>query len=219
MGLHSLSEFNKEPEKKLPTLNDFGGFSGDEQKSSLFSEDEPKRQKRKKIEDMSFDEVVTRAKDIILYALTMSPKTRKQLADKLKEKEIPEKAAEEALNKMTEVGLIDDAQFAKSWTYSRHTYKGLSASAIKRELKLKGVDEELINDALETITVDNEWERALELAERKAPSTRNLPKDKRVNRLVGMLARKGYSGNIAYNVVKEVLNNEEANTVEEWVEE
>lgn len=223
MGIHSFSDLNAsmpEKNKKPISLNDFGKFEGDKTKSSLFDDDKPeKKTRRKKIEDMSYEEVVTRAKDVILYALSMSPKTRKQLADKLKEKEIPDEAANDALNRMTEVGLIDDVQFAKSWVYSRHTYKGLSAMAIKRELKQKGVEEEIINDALENLGHDEEWERALELVKRKAHSTRNVPHDSRVRRLVGMLARKGYNGNIAFNAVKEVLNEEKENTVEEWIEE
>lgn len=213
MGIHSFSELNGSfPEKGKKQANELGT-----QNFSLF--DEPEKKKKKKIEEMSYDEVVLKAKDIILYALSMSPKTRKQLEDKLKEKNIPEPAAKEALDKMAEVGLIDDAQFAKSWVYSRHTYKGLSAMAIKRELKLKGVDEEIINESLETIGYDAEWEKALEMVARKAKSTKHLEKQVRVRRLVGMLARKGYSGNIAFNAVKEILNNEETDDNIEWVED
>lgn len=212
MGIHSFSDLNS----SLPEKNNKPKVES-ETPSSLF--DQPEKKKKKKIEEMSYEEVVLKAKDIILYALSMSPKTRKQLEDKLKDKNIPEAAAKDALDKMTEVGLIDDEQFAKSWVYSRYTYKGLSAMAIKRELKLKGIEEETINNALETIGYDEEWEKALEMVARKAPSTRHLDKQVRVRRLVGMLARKGYNGGIAFNAVKEILNKEENEETIEWVED
>lgn len=216
MGIHSFSDLNSSlPEKQVKQRKPKTPET--ENTSSLF--DKPEKQRKKKIEEMSYDEVVLKAKDIILYALSMSPKTRKQLEDKLKEKNIPEAAAKEALEKMTEVGLIDDQQFAKSWVYSRYTYKGLSAMAIKRELKLKGVDEDIINEALETVGHDEEWQKALEMVARKAKSTKHLDKQVRVRRLVGMLARKGYNGNIAFNAVKEILNNETDEEHIDWVEE
>jgi regulatory protein len=157
---------------------------------------------------MSHDEQVEHAKTICLNTLTMVARTRSQLADKLAEKGVPDDVAEEALNRLSEVGLIDDAAYARTYAASRHSGRGLAAGAIRRELSRKGVDAELIDDAVETIDSDAEQSRAIELVRRKAPSTRNLERQVRTRRLVGMLARKGYNGSIAYGAVRTVLDEE-----------
>ncbi len=181
--------------------------------SNLFSsdfEDEPKKSRsgrRQRVEDLPRDEQLDKAKDIILTALTMMPRTRHQLAEKLATKEIPEDVANEALNRLTEVGLIDDKAFAEVWVTSRHQGAGLAGSAIRRELVQKGVDPDFIEAALENLDSDMERERALELVRRRAPSTKRLAKDARTRRLAGMLARKGYGG-MAFAVVKQVLTEE-----------
>jgi regulatory protein len=156
---------------------------------------------------MTREEQVEAAKNTALNSLSASAKTRGQLEQKLAEKGHVEDVVKEALDRLAEVGLVDDGAFARSWVTSRHSFKGLSASAIRRELRMKKVDDELIDAALEDLTSEDEVERARELVERKAKSTRGLPRDARVRRLVGMLARKGYGG-VAFSIVKEVLDNE-----------
>lgn len=182
------------------------GYFADE--ANTVDPDKKPRTRRVKIEDMPHDDQVEKAKTIILNALSMSAKTRGQLAEKLASKDIPEAAAKEALDRLTEVGLIDDEAFAKGWVTSRHRSRGLSSSAIKRELRQKGIDDELAEAALAQLTAEEEWERAVELVTRKAPSTARLDRQARVRRLAGMLARKGYSGGTAFAVVKQVLDAE-----------
>ncbi|MEV4259258.1 regulatory protein RecX, partial [Spirillospora sp. NPDC049652] len=55
-----------------------------------------------------------------LRLLTGSPRTRAQLADALRRKDIPDEVAEHVLGRFTDVGLIDDEAFAQSWVRSRH---------------------------------------------------------------------------------------------------
>jgi regulatory protein len=157
---------------------------------------------------MDHPEQVEAAKNTALFSLSASAKTRGQLETKLAEKGHTPEVIAEALDRLAEVGLIDDAAFAKGWVSSRHNGRGLSGSAIRRELRQKGVDDESIDAALEDLGAEDELERARELVARKLASTRNLPRDARVRRLTGMLARKGYGGGIAFSVVREALADE-----------
>ena len=150
--------------------------------------------------------MLTRARNSVLYQLGSSPRSRFQLATRLKENGIPDDIIEEVLDRYVELGFINDATFANSLTESRHRSKGLARNAIKQELKQKGVNPEEVEVALESISEEDEYKRAYELVVRKAPSTARLEKDARTRRLVGMLSRKGYSPNIAFKVVKEVLS-------------
>ncbi|MFF9037679.1 recombination regulator RecX [Streptomyces sp. NPDC014892] len=149
-----------------------------------------------------------RARAICLRLLTGTPRTRKQLADALHKREIPEDVAEEVLSRFEEVGLINDSAFADAWVESRHHGRGLARRALARELRTKGVDSALIDEAVSQLDSEQEETTARELVARKLRSTRGLDRDKRLRRLAGMLARKGYPEGMALRVVRQALEEE-----------
>jgi regulatory protein len=151
---------------------------------------------------------VERARAICLRLLTGTPRTRKQLADALRKREIPDDAAEEVLSRFEEVGLINDSAFADAWVESRHHSRGLARRALAQELATKGVDSTLIDEAVAQLDSDQEEATARELVARKLRSTRGLDRDKRLRRLAGMLARKGYPEGMALRVVRQALEEE-----------
>ncbi|MFE7748475.1 recombination regulator RecX [Streptomyces sp. NPDC057428] len=155
---------------------------------------------------------VEQAGNICLRLLTGTPRTRKQLADALRKREIPDEAAEEVLSRFEDVGLINDAAFADAWVESRHHGRGLGRRALVRELRTKGVDSALIDEAVGQLDSDQEEETAKELVARKLRSTRGLDRDKRIRRLAGMLARKGYGEGMALRVVRQALEAEGEDT-------
>ncbi|MFJ5547257.1 recombination regulator RecX [Streptomyces sp. NPDC093225] len=148
------------------------------------------------------------ARAICLRLLTGSPRTRRQLGDALHKRGIPEEVSEEVLSRFEEAGLIDDAAFAGAWVESRHHGRGLARRALARELRTKGVDSALIDRAMERLDSDREEETARDLVDRKLRSTRGLDRDKRIRRLAGMLARKGYPEGMALRVVRRALEEE-----------
>lgn len=146
------------------------------------------------------------ARALCLRALTGAPKTRQQLAEMLARKDVPEEAAEAVLDRFVEVGLIDDAAFARAWVESRQSGRALARRALQAELKAKGVDAEVAAQAVETVDADDERAAALQLVQRRARSMQRLDRATATRRLVGMLARKGYNGGMAAAVVREVLD-------------
>jgi regulatory protein len=153
-----------------------------------------------------------RARAICLRLLTGTPRTRKQLADALRKREIPEEVAEEVLSRFEEVGLIDDSAFADAWVESRHHGRGLARRALAQELRTKGVDSTLIDEAVSQLDSEQEEATARELVARKLRATRGLDRDKRLRRLAGMLARKGYPEGMALRVVRQALEEEGEDT-------
>ncbi|MGW1778413.1 recombination regulator RecX [Streptomyces sp. NPDC002143] len=153
-----------------------------------------------------------RARAICLRLLTGTPRTRKQLADALRKREIPDDVAEEVLSRFEEVGLINDSAFADAWVESRHHGRGLARRALAQELRTKGVDSALIEEAVSQLDSEQEEETARELVARKLRSTRGLDRDKRLRRLAGMLARKGYPEGVALRVVRQALEEEGEDT-------
>jgi regulatory protein len=146
------------------------------------------------------------ARGICLRALTGAPKTRKQLADLLAKRGVPEDAAAAVLDRFTEVGLIDDAAYARAWVSSRQAGRGLARRALSAELRAKGVDAEVAAAALDEVDPQEEWDAARRLVARRLPSMQRLDRQTAERRLVGMLARKGYGGGLAGYVVREALD-------------
>ncbi|WP_427919610.1 recombination regulator RecX [Streptomyces sp. cg40] len=153
-----------------------------------------------------------RARGICLRLLTGNPRTRKQLADALRKREIPDEVADEVLSRFEEVGLINDGAFADAWVESRHHGRGLARRALAQELRTKGVDSTLIDEAVSQLDSEQEEATARELVDRKLRSTQGLDRDKRLRRLAGMLARKGYSQGMALRVVRQALEEEGEDT-------
>lgn len=145
------------------------------------------------------------ARTILLDQLTGRARTRKELAEKLAKKHVPDEVAEALLDRFTEVGLIDDAAFAREWVQSRQEGRGLARRALSQELRRKGVDSEVIAEAVEEVDPDEEVEAARVLVRRKLRSLGRFDDVTKVRRLVGMLARKGHSSGVAFQVVREEM--------------
>ncbi|MEZ0163818.1 regulatory protein RecX [Kineococcus sp. LSe6-4] len=135
--------------------------------------------------------------------LTMAPRTRAQLADKMAAKEVPADVAVEVLDRFEEVGLVDDRAFADGWVRSRSVGRGRRALA--QELRRKGVDDETAAQALEAVDHDTQLEAARDLVERKLRSVRGLERAVAERRLFGMLARRGFPTDVVLRVVREAL--------------
>ncbi|WP_328916554.1 MULTISPECIES: recombination regulator RecX [unclassified Streptomyces] len=151
-----------------------------------------------------------RARELCLRLLTGTPRTRSQLAEALRKREIPDDVAEHVLERFQDVGLIDDQAFANAWVESRHRGRGLARRALAQELRHRGVDAELVTEAVGLLDSEQEEATARELVRRRLPGTRGLDRDKRIRRVAGMLARKGYSEGLALKVVRDALAEESA---------
>jgi regulatory protein len=146
------------------------------------------------------------ARNLCLRALTGAPKTRQQLADMLEKRGVPDEAAIAVLDRFTEVGLIDDAAYARAWVSSRQSGRGLARRALRAELRAKGVEDEVALEAVELVDDEDERAAAQQLVERRLRAMRRLDRGTATRRLIGMLARKGYSGGVAAAVVREALD-------------
>ena len=142
----------------------------------------------------------------MVYRLLASrARSRLELRQALLRKDIDEDVADGVLQKFVDAGLVDDASFAEEWVTQRQRSQGLGRKALGFELRRKGIDEHLVESALSNVDSDAEAERARELVQRKLRSMNSLDHTAKMRRLVGMLARKGYSEGLAYRVVKEEI--------------
>jgi len=150
------------------------------------------------------------ARQIALRLLESQPRTRAELERAMSRRGVPADAATAVLDRFTEVGLIDDEAFAAAWVTSRHSGRGLGRRALSQELRKRGVDDETVRQAVETVSADDERDAAVALVERRRRTMTGLPRDTQIRRLVGMLARKGFSQSLAMTVVLEALEDSAA---------
>lgn len=109
------------------------------------------------------------------------------------------------LNRFEEVGLLDDQSFADQWVESRHRGRKLPRRALVVELRRKGLDDDVIDQAVAVIDRDAEATAALELAASKVRGLAGQPYDVALRRLVGVLSRRGFGGEQAWSAAKSVL--------------
>lgn len=151
----------------------------------------------------------TRAKTIVYNQLAYSAKTRGQLRKKLQAEGFEAELIEPLLDKFEAAKLIDDAEYAQTFVAQKSRTKKLSRAALRRELAERGVRGEEAENALAQRTDEQEREDAAELVRKKLRPGMDLSdraeKDKVTRRLLGMLARRGYSSSVSMSVIREEL--------------
>lgn len=154
------------------------------------------------------------ARALCLRLLTARARTRSELEAQLTKRGYPDDISAKVLDRLAEVGLVDDADFAEQWVRSRRLNAGKGKRALASELRNKGVDSEVITAALADIDAGAERVRAEQLVRDRLrreklgdPDDRDA-ENKVARRLVGMLARRGYGQTMALDVVTTELANE-----------
>ncbi len=142
---------------------------------------------------------------ILLRRLSSTPRTRHELREDLNKRGADPDASERVLDRFEEVGLVDDVAFTRLWVESRHRSKALARPVLRRELQQRGVDADTIEQGLEDIDDEGEFQRAMSFAEGKARLRSGEELPAAVNRLAGQLARKGYSPNVCFTIARDVL--------------
>ena len=133
------------------------------------------------------------------------------MRERLERREFTSEEVETTLARLDKAGLLDDADFAAEWVRSRHLYSGRGRVALKRELRVKGIDDDVAAEALAQIDPEDERANAIRLAEKKLRVSGDDLADREVRakayrRLAGALGRRGFSPDIVASVVKEVLD-------------
>lgn len=143
------------------------------------------------------------AQGICLRLLTARPRSRAELAEALRRSGIPEEVGEPVLDRLGEVGLVNDAVFAESVVHSGHRHRGLGSWALSTELRRRRVPDEIAGEAVAAVQPEDEEQRARELVRRKLRSSTARDPNTLVRRLAGMLSRRGYSEELTVRVVRD----------------
>ena len=128
-----------------------------------------------------------RAKEKALYLLEHRPHSKRELEDKLA-RTVGREAAGQAAGRMEELGLIDDADYARRLS-EELARKGFAAPRIRQELLRRGIGRELAAQEAERAAAAPE-DALHSLIERRF--ARQLGEEKGRRRAVAALQRMGY---------------------------
>ena len=144
------------------------------------------------------------ANTIALNALVARAKSKGELLAHLKKRGVEDDVAQATIFRLQESGLINDEEFAKAWTQSRHTSKKLSKRIIAGELRTRGVDQSSIDQALGEIDDESEYRTAFSLGMKKYNTMSRLEPEVQIRRIQSLLQRKGFSFPTIARVIREL---------------
>lgn len=143
--------------------------------------------------------------------LAARARSRREIEQKLLQAGYRPCTVEMVIYKLQRENLLDDADFARQWVESRQHHK-LGRSRIAQELRRKGVSQDEAEEALSIIEDDDQLAGAIALAQKAA--ARIKPGEdmrKASSRIAAMLARRGYSWDIAKEAIRQALSAEVVN--------
>ena len=154
------------------------------------------------LEQLRSEEVEQQAVDRALNYLSYRPRSREEVRRYLRRKETPPEIIEAALARLDRLDFVNDRTFAGFWIESREQFSPRGARALKNELRLKGVERDVVDEL-----VDDELdeERALRAGRKKAISLVNVPEIDYAtfrNRLGSFLQRRGFGYEVATKTVR-----------------
>lgn len=158
---------------------------------------------QKKIEEIIKESEFQKVYDRTLKFLSFRPRSEKEVRDWLNKKKTGEETKRIVIKKLKETKLLDDREFASWWIEQRVTFRPIGKAGLKYELRKKGVEGEIVDEALEKKITDSfERKLALKVAKKKSPAYQKLPPLEFRQKMGGFLARRGFS----WEVIKEVID-------------
>lgn len=144
----------------------------------------------------------TKALNSALRFLSRRARSEKEVQNNLSIKGFQSSTIEYVIERLNKLRFLDNKDFAHSWTRNRQEYNKKGKSVIKQELRAKGVDETLIEEALDN--AQDDFQTALQLRG-KLENKYNLKEPKEAQKAAAYLARRGFS----WDIIKKIINSGE----------
>ena len=156
------------------------------------------------LEQLHSEEIEQRAVDRALNYLSYRPRSREEVRRYLRRKETPPEIIETALERLDRLDFVNDRTFAGFWIESREHFSPRGARALKNELRMKGVERDVVD---ELVNDEQDEERALRAGRKKAMSLVNTPNIDYAtfrNRLGSFLQRRGFGYQVVTKTVRDL---------------
>lgn len=146
----------------------------------------------------------TRAREAALGLLRYRPRSRAEMAARLRRRGFSPASVETLLADLTSSGAIDDPRFARLWVESRLAGGRKGPHRLRAELRLKGLPSTIIEDTLRTaLSPEQEAQLAADAAGHYLARRQGLPAEITLRRLVGLLRRRGFSSSAIAPILRD----------------
>lgn len=154
---------------------------------------------------MEQDKELKRAKNVAYRHLTVRPRSRYEVEQKLRDREFPPETVSAVIDHLVGLGYLDDRKFAFQWAASRVRTRGFGKRRIEQELRARGLSCEILREALEGVFEEvSELDAARKEAEKKLRTLGRFEPEVRNRRLAGHLERKGFSTGIIWSILRSI---------------
>jgi regulatory protein len=153
----------------------------------------------KEVEKLQNDDLLHRSLSSALRYLSPRPRSETEVRTRLRRQGFDADTIHQAIAKLKDQKLIDDADFARFWCENRENFRPRSRRFIEFELRQKGVDVQTTAEVTEGL--DDEL-NAYRAARRKSGSLKGLDYHNFRNRLYAFLKQRGFS----YEVISHIIN-------------
>ena len=158
------------------------------------------------LEQLRSEEAEQQAVDRALNYLSFRPRSREEVRRYLQRKETPPYVIDAALERLDRLNFVNDRAFVEFWVENRDKFNPRGSRALKNELRLKGVERDIVD---ELVDKDGDEELALRAARKKAASLAHTPGMDYAtfrNRLGAFLQRRGFGYEVVTHTVKALWN-------------
>jgi regulatory protein len=147
-------------------------------------------------------DAVVQAVNKAAHFLSYRPRSEQEVRRNLKEKETPPDVIEAAIERLSGMGYLDDAAFARYWVDNRSQFKPLSHRALRQEMRQKGLSDSVIAEALGELS---ESDLAYKAAETQLRKLRNRTEQEFKTKMNAFLQRRGFSYSTTQDVVRRLI--------------
>lgn len=184
----------RHPHRRSVFLDGKFGFGLDEEVVYKAGLQEGEELTAEQIDEILLKEEKAKAKDRAFHLLSFRARSCREVRDRLKEKGYDPRVVEEVIADLQRLSLLNDDEFARSWIRDRLQTKPMGRRRLRQELQKKGIDPELIEQAIEDGFRDvDEVELAVSLLRQREARYRGLNEGKARRRMADFLARRGFS--------------------------
>lgn len=140
------------------------------------------------------------ALDLAYRYLARRDRTVSEVRTQLEHKRVEPSTIEDVVSELLDLGYLDDARYAQRYAEDRRTLDGWGPDRIERKLVALGLSRELIAQALSARDAADELDAAVAVLQRRFRAPADDPKGR--ERALGVLVRKGYDLELAYDAVR-----------------
>ena len=127
----------------------------------------------------------------------------KDVKDKLKSFDLPEKEKTKILDYLLDNRFVDNKRFAKAFVRGKVNQSGWGVNKIRFHLMQKGIDKELIDEALGQTDEEVYRQRLIDILKTKSKTVKAASDYEKKRKLAAYAMQKGFEGPLVWEVVKE----------------